>query len=410
MPPEKKHKRHYLDYFILIPYLVLVFVGIIMVYSSTSYLQYLSNTSGDSPAETTLKQVVFLLIAFILMAVIYKMRTRIFKKNFILVGLMCMMGLALVATRFTSLGVEVNGAKGWLVISGFSFQPAEYLKLLIVWYLATYFSKRQTLILQDFWKAAGGLLVVVFAMIGLVAIQPDLGGAAILTLLTLLMVISSGIGFRKALAIFMSIVALSYCALVIFVKFGQKMTFIPDYVYRRFAIFTKPFSDALDSGHQLVNGYYAIHNGGWFGRGLGNSIQKKGFLPEAHTDFIFPIVIEELGVIVAILLLLVLFFMIWRMYYIGFRASDSFNSLMMIGIASLFMVQTFVNLGGVLGIIPMTGVTFPFLSQGGNSVLVLSLAVGFALNISADERRKRERANLPRKIVSQEDSISTFQN
>ena len=148
-----------------------------------------------------------------------------------------------------------------------------------------------------------------------------------------------------------------------------------------------PFGGIETYGHQMVNSYYAVVNGGWFGLGLGNSIQKHGFLPEAHTDFIFSIVIEELGVLGGIILGL-LFFMIIRILIVGIQAVDSFNSLISIGIAVTLLISVTVNVGGAFGIIPESGVTFPFISQGGSSFLILSLGIGFVLNVSADEKRK----------------------
>jgi cell division protein FtsW len=136
-----------------------------------------------------------------------------------------------------------------------------------------------------------------------------------------------------------------------------------------------------------VNGYYAISNGGWFGMGLGNSIEKKGYLPEAGTDYIFNILVEETGVIGAILVLGILSFLIYRIIHVGLHATRSFNSIMCLGVGAMMLIQVFVNLGGVLGLIPATGVTFPFLSQGGNSLLILTIGVAFALNIIADEKR-----------------------
>ncbi|MDU6919264.1 MAG: FtsW/RodA/SpoVE family cell cycle protein, partial [Enterococcus faecalis] len=142
-------------------------------------------------------------------------------------------------------------------------------------------------------------------------------------------------------------------------------------------------------GHQLANSYYAISNGGWFGKGLGNSVQKKGFLPEAHTDFIFAITLEELGIIGGLAILGLLMFMIARIILVGVRSKKPFNSLMCIGIGTMLLIQVFINVGGITGIIPLTGITFPFLSQGGNSLLIISIAVAFVLNISADETRQK---------------------
>ena len=159
------------------------------------------------------------------------------------------------------------------------------------------------------------------------------------------------------------------------------------YVAKRFSAFFNPFDDLSGSGHQLANSYYAMSNGGWFGLGLGNSIEKRGYLPEAHTDFVFSIVIEEVGFFGATLILALLFFLILRIILVGTRAKDPFNSMMALGIGGMILMQTFVNIGGISGLIPSTGVTFPFLSQGGNSLLVLSVAIAFVLNIDANERR-----------------------
>ena len=138
---------------------------------------------------------------------------------------------------------------------------------------------------------------------------------------------------------------------------------------------------------QFFNLRHIMSNGGWFGLGLGNSIEKRGYLPEAHTDFVFSIVIEEFGFFGASLILALLFFLILRIILVGIRAKNPFNSMMALGIGGMILMQTFINIGGISGLIPSTGVTFPFLSQGGNSLLVLSVAIALVLNIDANERR-----------------------
>ena len=133
-----------------------------------------------------------------------------------------------------------------------------------------------------------------------------------------------------------------------------------------------------------------MFNGRLFGLGLGNSIQKKGFLSfAASTDFIFAIVVEELGLIGAIFILGLLLFLVGRIILIGIRSNDAFNSMICLGVGSLFLIQIFINLGGITGLIPLTGITFPFFSQGGSSLIVLSACVGLVLNISADEKKKK---------------------
>jgi len=227
-------------------------------------------------------------------------------------------------------------------------------------------------------------------LIGLVVIMPDLGNATILLLTVLIVISTSGIAYRWFSTMLGAVVGGSAAVLASIWLIGVKrVEQVPvfGYVAKRFSAFFNPFDDLSGSGHQLANSYYAMSNGGWFGLGLGNSIEKRGYLPEAHTDFVFSIVIEEVGFFGATLILALLFFLILRIILVGTRAKDPFNSMMALGIGGMILMQTFVNIGGISGLIPSTGVTFPFLSQGGNSLLVLSVAIAFVLNIDANERR-----------------------
>lgn len=386
-------KRFYLDYSILIPYIVMCLIGIVMVYSASSY-QLLINK--ENPAKYAINQSIFFVAGLLIITIIYKMKTRLFAhKNFVNVG-MAFIGTLLVLTRYTPLGMTVNGARGWMSVPGIGqIQPAEFLKVMIIWYLASVLAARQTSIAKvkkGQWREIFlRPLLIVGVMIGLVLLQPDTGGAAILTLIAAVVVFASGINYMYTLIIGGGVTVISYLVIHIIVWSGGSI--FPksyQYVYNRFKVFANPFIDAQDSGHQMVNSYYALYNGGLFGRGLGNSIQKKGFLPEAHTDFMFSIVMEELGLIVSLIILGLLLFLILRIILVGVRSKSPFNSMMCIGIGGMFLIQTFINIGGISGIIPLTGVTFPFISQGGSSLLMLSIAIGMVLNISADEKRKKE--------------------
>ena len=220
--------------------------------------------------------------------------------------------------------------------------------------------------------------------------MPDLGNATILLLTVLIVISTSGVAYRWFSTMLGAVVGGSAAVLASIWLIGVKrVEQVPvfGYVAKRFSAFFNPFDDLSGSGHQLANSYYAMSNGGWFGLGLGNSIEKRGYLPEAHTDFVFSIVIEEVGFFGATLILALLFFLILRIILVGTRAKDPFNSMMALGIGGMILMQTFVNIGGISGLIPSTGVTFPFLSQGGNSLLVLSVAIAFVLNIDANERR-----------------------
>ena len=229
-------------------------------------------------------------------------------------------------------------------------------------------------------------------MIGSLAIFPDLGNATILLLVSLLMYTVSGIAYRWFSTILGllaggSILFLTAIRLIGVETFSKIPVF--GYVAKRFSAFFNPFDDLAGAGHQLANSYYAMVNGGWLGLGLGNSIEKRGYLPEAHTDFVFSIVIEEFGFVGAGLVLALVFFLILRIILVGICAKNPFNSMVAIGVGGMMLIQVFVNIGGISGLIPSTGVTFPFLSQGGNSLLVLSVAIAFVLNIDASEKRAK---------------------
>lgn len=380
--PEKIKKRHLLDYGILIPYLILCVFGLVMVYSSTSY--YLMEVGANSMTYVR-NQTIFWVLSLILIAVVYKMRTQVFRsENFANIIMIVIIAL-LVYVRF--FGHEVNGAKGWIKISSFTLQPAEFFKLISIWYLALKLSKRQNKIQgsENFWHTVTLPLLIIGVGLFFIMWMPDYGNAAVCALCLITVLVASGINWVWSIATAAGGVGLSYGFIRLINATGG--TFLPAHVASRFLVFQDPFKDEFDKGHQLVNGYYAMFNGGWFGKGLGNSVQKKGFLKFAYTDYIFAVVVEELGLIVALIVLALLFYMILRMFIVGIKAKDPFNAMMCIGIGSLFLFQTFVNLGGVTGIIPLTGITFPFLSQGGSSLLMLSIGVAFVLNISAEEKR-----------------------
>lgn len=391
-------KKHLLNYSILLPYLILSVLGLIIVYSTTSatLVNY-----GLNPFKSMLNQGGFWIISLLAILFIYRLRLNFLKNSKILTGVLLIEVILLLIARFFT--QEVNGAHGWIVIGPVSFQPAEYLKILVIWFLAFTFSRRQrsiavydyqALTRRRWWPRHASdftdwRLICLF-LIGLVAAQPDLGNAAIIVLTVLIMITVSGIGYRWFSAIFLSTTAASALFLGIIGVVGvETMAKVPvfGYVAKRFSAFYNPFKDLTDSGHQLAHSYYAMSNGGWFGMGLGNSIEKRGYLPEATTDFVFSIVMEEFGMIGACLILALVFFLILRIILVGVKAKNAFNAMMAIGVGGMMLMQVFVNIGGISGLIPSTGVTFPFLSQGGNSLLVLSVAIALVLNIDANEKR-----------------------
>ena len=394
----KIEKRHLLNYSILIPYLILSIIGLIVVYSTTSALAIQSGVSSTRMVRT---QGLFFILSLLTIALIYKFSLKFLRNKKVLAFVIFIEVILLILSRFIT--DTVNGAHGWLTIpGGFSIQPAEYLKVILVWYLALIFSKRQDEIRDYDYQALthnewiprnlNDWRWLTLILIGIVVIMPDLGNATILALTVLIMITASGVGYRWFTSLLGLVVGVSTIVLgSIWIIGVDRVAKIPvfGYVAKRFSAFFNPFNDLSGAGHQLANSYYAMSNGGWFGLGLGNSIEKQGYLPEAHTDFVFSIVIEELGFVGASLILALLFFLILRIILVGIRARDPFNSMMAIGIGGMLLTQTFINIGGISGLIPSTGVTFPFLSQGGNSLWVLSIAIALVLNIDASEKRAR---------------------
>ena len=394
----KIEKRHLLNYSILIPYLILSIIGLIIVYSTTSALAIQSGVSSIRMVRT---QGLFFILSLLTIALIYKFSLNFLRNKKVLAFVIFIEVILLILSRFIT--DTVNGAHGWLTIpGGFSIQPAEYLKVILVWYLALIFSKRQDEIRDYDYQALthnewiprnlNDWRWLTLILIGIVVIMPDLGNATILALTVLIMITASGVGYRWFTSLLGLVVGISTIVLgSIWIIGVDRVAKIPvfGYVAKRFSAFFNPFNDLSGAGHQLANSYYAMSNGGWFGLGLGNSIEKQGYLPEAHTDFVFAIVIEELGFVGASLILALLFFLILRIILVGIRAKNPFNSMMAIGIGGMILVQTFINIGGISGLIPSTGVTFPFLSQGGNSLWVLSVAIAFVLNIDASEKRAK---------------------
>lgn len=404
-------KGNFLNYSILIPYLLLAGIGVVMVFSATVPYQL---SFGLSPYKLAITQVAFVLLSFVAIAVIYRMKLKALKNRRIIGFMIIILLLLLTYSRFGP-HTSANGAHGWIPIPGIgTIQPAEFAKVFSVWYLASVFSAKQEAIEQNgineiftgkkwYQKLFMGWRLPIVIILGLEFIMPDFGNLVIIAAIVLTMVGVSGISYRwfsGYAKIFVGVIAVFFAA--VFATGGNIVpSFMGSLVYQnsRFKAFVNPFLGLDTYGHQMANSYYAIVNGGWFGRGLGNSIEKNGYLPEAHTDFIFSIVVEELGLIGAFIILGIFFFLIIRILLVGIRAKNPFNSLICIGMSVMFLVQIFVNVGGATGIIPETGVTFPFISQGGSSFLVLSLGIAFVLNVSADEKR-RELLNLTQEYTS----------
>ena len=278
----KISKRHLLNYSILVPYLLLSILGLIVVYSTTSAILI---EEGKSALQLVRSQGMFWIFSLILIALIYKLKLNFLRKERLLFIVMFVELILLALARL--IGTPVNGAYGWISVGPLTIQPAEYLKIIIVWYLAQRFSKQQDeigiydfqVLTQNQWipRAFNDWRFVLLVMIGSLAIFPDLGNATILALVALIMYTVSGIAHRWFIAFIGVLVGVSALSLSAISMIGvDKFSKVPvfGYVAKRFSAYFNPFADLAGAGHQLANSYFAMVNGGWFGLGLGNSIEN----------------------------------------------------------------------------------------------------------------------------------------
>lgn len=383
----KKRIKH-VDKYLIIPFLILSLFSIIMVYSASSYVAL--QDFGD-PQYYFLRQSMFVVMGLILAFVGFIFPFRLLKqKNFVMVVILSIVVILILLLIF---GREINGAKGWIETPLFNIQPAEFAKLIVIWYLAYILSKKQHVIANDFLNSIMAPSVLVGFIVALILIQPDTGSAVVILGISIILLFSSGVSAKMGLLFGASGTIFLLMVLEVVRRFGESLPFLKEYQYQRFLAFWDPFALAEGAGLQLVQSYYALSRGGIFGVGIGNSVQKTGYLPEPYTDFILSITGEELGLVGILCVLGLTTLLISRMYLIGIRSKKSFEALLCIGIATLFLIQVAINVGGVVGLMPISGMTFPLLSYGGSSMLILSSAVGLVANVSA-------RANIERKQKS----------
>lgn len=383
----------HIDKWLFLSYFLLSCLSVVFVYSASSYsaLQEFGNAHHYLP-----RQIIFVGLGFVAAVIGFLFPFRLLrKKAAVMTGVFLIFVLLLVLMFY---GTEEFGAQRWLVTPFFNIQPTEFAKFVIIWYFSYILSRKQQIIMNDFAKAIVAPCVLVGMIVFLIFIQPDLGSSVIIVFTGAIMIFASGVspkvGLGFSVASFLGLTGLFQMVR----HFGTRLFFLQPYQYQRFLAFWDPFAVGEDGGvvgMQLVQSYYALSQGGLFGVGIGNSVQKTGYLPFPYTDFIMSIVGEELGLLGILVVLFLFSFLISRMYLTGIRTKRTFDSLLCIGIASLFMVQGFINLGGVIGLMPITGVTFPFISYGGSSLVVSAVAVGFVANVSAREnvaRAKQENA------------------
>ncbi len=363
-PPDVEVKFRF-DYWLLVITLLLAGVGLMMVLSASGVMA--EKNFGDK-YHFFRKQALFALlgIACMILAARVPMR-RIFALKYWALGAVL---LLLLLTMFSPLGVEINGARRWLRLGGFTVQPMEFAKLTMVLYLAWFLSNKQALV-KTFSVGVIPPFAVTGLFCGLVLIQPDFGGAAFIASLLFLMCLVGG-------------TRLVYLLMALSMAVAAAWTLIVQSPYRsrRLLAFLDPFKDALDSGYQLVQSLYAFGSGQLWGQGLGAGKQKLFFLPEAHNDFIMAVVGEELGFVGVSLIFLLMGMLLWRAFQVALQQEELQYRLAAYGMALILTLGAVLNMAVVLGTAPPKGVPMPFLSYGGSSLLSSFLCVGILLNLS----------------------------
>jgi len=379
-----------IDLWIVIPYILLLGIGIVMVYSASFYNSLMA---GGSTTQYLFKQAIFAVLGLLLCFFVFILKVKVFRSKrvvkillwFAIASLIIVIGIGIAAPS-----TKVNGASAWIPLGFFNYQPLELAKLALILYLAFVLSSKQQRLLDHHdiksvaFEITPPILFVLLMMVLLMA-QPDFGGALVLAVITLVLLAASTIPGKYIFTLSTSLIVLLIAGISLVFKFAPTII-TSKYQYQRFLAMQHPFELEQKSGAQLVNSFYAISNGGIFGVGLGNGIQKRGYLPEPHTDFILAVISEELGLVGDIVVLGLLAIIIIRIVQLGIRARKNYSSLVYYGVATMLLSQTVLNVGGLLGLIPLTGVTLPFISYGGSSMLILSMALGIVLNLEATRR------------------------
>ncbi|MBV7503873.1 FtsW/RodA/SpoVE family cell cycle protein [Bacillus sp. sid0103] len=380
----KKILKSY-DYTLIIATILLCTFGLVMIYSAS--MASAVQRYGYRPDYFYQKQKVWLMIftVIFLFAAFIPYKIMMFKKVLVMIVLASLLSLL----GLFVFGVEKNNAQSWYPIGTFLFQPSEFVKLAAIIYLAAVYAKKQAYINQ-FNKGVLPPLVYLFIVCALIIFQPDFGTAAIIIAIASTMIFCSGMSFKSIgkLLILVLIVLLP----LVLVSWGK---FFSDEQQSRFAVLDNPFNDKYvnNEGFHLANSYIAIGSGGVNGLGLGKSIQKLGYLPESHTDFIMAVIAEELGIWGVGFVIILLFYIVLRGIYVGLQCKDPFGSLLAFGISSMIGIQTFINLAGISGLIPLTGVPLPFISYGGSSLLMLAGATGILVNVSMFNKYEKKYKN-----------------
>lgn len=365
------------DYTLLFVVVFLVLFGLVMIYSTSSYEAVADH--GDS--TYFLKKQLFATVLGIGVLAVTTWIDYHYWERFAMIGLV--VSIVLVFLVLTPMGIEANGARRWIRIGPLSLQPAEVVKIEIILFCAVLINKMQKRAIRT-WKGMLTVLglPVIFAVL-LWKITDNLSSAIIVGGIAVVMLFVADSDYLKYIVLFLAVAAVA--ALIIFIAVNSDGG---SFRLTRIRTWLNPESDPDDTGFQTLQALYAIGSGGIFGKGLGASMQKLGFLPEAQNDMIFSIICEELGLFGALAVILLFVLLIWRCMIIANHATDLFGAMLVVGVMAHFAIQVILNIAVVTNSMPNTGISLPFISYGGTSIMFLLAEIGLVLNVSRQSRMR----------------------
>lgn len=352
-----------IDKTLLFSVIILSLFGLLMIYSSSNVW---ASYKFNDPYKYLKSQALFLIIGYIIIKLISNIPYTLYKKysNHILLSCITLLVLVLIP----GIGTIRNGSRSWFGIGSLGIQPSEFAKIGLIIFTSKYLSNNK---IKDIKTSILPILLVVIIIFSLIMLQPDFGTGVIIVISIISLLFISGVNIN----FFIKLGILGLIGIV-------TLVIVAPYRVARITSFINPWSDPLGSGFQIIQSLYAIGPSGLLGTGLGNSIQKHFYLPEPQTDFIFSIISEELGILGVIITSSLFLIIIYHGFKISMDKEDKFAKYLSFGITFSIAFQTILNLMVVVGLIPVTGVTLPFLSYGGSSLLVSMSEIGILLNIS----------------------------
>jgi cell division protein FtsW len=352
------------DTILFLATILLVGLSIVMVYSASAMV---AEDRYQQASWFLTKQVLWAVLGVALLALVMRVDYRTYRQPVFIWSCLGLVTVALIAVLF---GPEVNNTRRWFAVGGLGIQPSELAKLSAIVFIAAILERRLHRI-NEVGYALLPIAIVVAGLMTLIFLEPDFGTAMSLAVIAAVMVFAAGLNYAYLIGAALTVVPLA-----------SVLVFGSAYRRRRVVAFLNPWEDPLGDGFQIIQSMIAVGTGGITGRGLMNGVQKLFYLPEPHTDFIYSVISEELGLIGATSVLICFCVIAWRGLRIALRAPDPFGSFLALGLTTMVAVQAFVNMSVALGLLPTKGIPLPFVSAGGSSLLINLTGMGVLLNIS----------------------------